>query len=125
MADNSAAELRAIATYIRGAQARVQSNVKPVVAKAAVNVKTMQRTLLAGTKSNVRLIRAVSYDLTNGGFGAEIGPDQAISGLGLGREFGSSNTGPRPFVLPSADVEEPKFLEAVEKAFGDAWENLP
>lgn len=118
---SGAAEAKALAKYLRQVDRKLKAGIKPLAGKSAQRIKVMAIANLAGTRSNYRLLAAMSYDLTNGGMGAEIGPDQSISGLGLGREFGSSNTPPHPFLFPAADVEEPKFLDAVENAVAKAY----
>lgn len=122
--DTGAAELRAVAKYIRGADSRTRAAIKPLVRKSAQAIKVVAAAN-AKHPSAPRLSRAVTFDVVDGGLGAEIGPDQSISGLGLGFEFGSSHTPPHPFMMAAGDLEEPKFADAVEKAVGDAWENLP
>lgn len=126
MADPSADELRAIAKYLRGGNERVRAAMRPVLQASAERVKSSARKA-ARHPSAPKLSRAITYEtiVTNSSIRAEIGPDQAISGLGLGFEFGSSHTPPHPFMFPAADVEEPKFQAAIDKALGDAWENLP
>lgn len=120
-------DLHAIAKYLRGGDRRMTQAVKPVVVKAAVNIKQdAVRTLKAQTgRSLHRLPASISYDITAAGMGAEIGPDQAISGLGVGVELGSRHHAPIPFMFPASDVEEPRFEAAVAKAAVDAWSKLP
>lgn len=122
-------EMRSVAKYLRSGRSRMLTGVKPVVAKGANNVKrdavNNLRAHSRGKSSIPRLPGAISYDLTDGGLGAEIGPDQDKSGLAVGVEFGSSHHAPMPFLMPAADAEEPKFVDAVDKAVGDAWEHLP
>ena len=121
-------DLRDLARYFRGGAERMERAVKPTVVKAAVNVKTdAVRNLRAQSsgRSLHRLPAAIGYDITAGGLGAEIGPDQAVSGLGVGVELGSRNHAPMPFLFPASDVEEPRFESAVAKAAVDAWSKLP
>lgn len=120
-------ELRAIARYFRGGDERMTKAVKPTVAKAANNIKKdAVSTLRSKTgRSLHRLPAAISYDITAGGLGAEIGPDQAKSGLGVGVELGSVNHAPIPFMFPAADAEEPRFEAAVALAAVNAWSKLP
>lgn len=109
-------ELTAFATEFAGMAARVVAGAPAIVAKGALNIKTDARQALESTRSNRRLIGAMSYDMISTGTitEAEIGPDQSVSGLGVGREFGSTHTPPHPFLHPAFDAELPRFEAAVE-----------
>lgn len=109
-------ELTGFATELAGMAASVVAGAPAVVAKGALNIKTGARQALASSRSNRRLIGAMSYDVLSaaGITEAEIGPDQSISGLGVGREFGSTHTPPHPFLHPAFDAEIPRFETAVE-----------
>jgi hypothetical protein len=58
--------------------------------------------------------KAITFDML-GRFAAEVGPDASKpqGGMGRGIEFGSSNTGPIPHMLPAADDEEGRFGDQV------------
>lgn len=109
-------ELSAFAAELPAMAAKVITGGAAVVAKGALNIKTGARQALESSRSNRRLIGAMSYDMISTGVvtEAEIGPDQSVSGLGVGREFGSTHTSPHPFLHPAFDAEVPKFEAAAD-----------
>lgn len=113
-----ASQVSAFAAELRAARPVFGSEAEGVVAKGAQNVKKdAKATLLAALGSPTtlpRLAGAISYDITTGAgvIGAEIGPDQAISGLGVGVEFGSAHHSPIPFLHPALDREMNNFIRS-------------
>lgn len=115
-------ELTAFASALRKAAHEVRSGTRPVVSKGGLNVKDQARKNLRATHHRPTsvpwlLAGAVTYDVTAiaDGWEAEIGPDQSISGLGRGTEFGSQHHAPIPFLIPAYDDEAPRFEEAAGK----------
>jgi hypothetical protein len=100
---------------------------RAVVAKGALNIKNDWRQRWSGLSHARLLPYAVTYDTTEGPWGAEaeIGPDKDKPQGALGNliEFGSTNNAPIPGGAPALDAEEPKFLDAMgvaaEKALGE------
>lgn len=122
MAGDGVAEMRAVARYLAGADRRIVREASKVVKKGSQNIKRAAQRNLGRSHTNWYLAIAMSYDLEDGGLSSEIGPDLSISGLGLGREFGSSGTPPHPFMFPAGDEEEPKLHAAMEDAVARAFE---
>lgn len=109
-----AADLRAGAHEVRG-------GVHGVVSKAGLNVKNDARKNLKSSHHRPTSVPwlvnrgAITYDLERietQGWETEVGPDQAISGLGRGVEYGSQHHAPMPFLIPAFNDEAPKFEEA-------------
>lgn len=98
-----------------------------VVKKGALNIKkdaqARLRAQLSQPTSIPRLVNAISFDMISvvGVAGAEIGPDQAKSGLGVGVELGSVHHAPMPFLFPALDAEGPRFLAAAETIVAQAF----
>lgn len=124
-------DLKKFAAELRGSATAAAAASRKVVTKGAQDIKTDSRKLLRaqmnrhGRRSSLDWLPvAITYDITSGDAvtEAEIGPDQAISGLGLGTEYGSVHHAPMPFMGPAFDMEAPKFEAALEdavlKAFG-------
>jgi glycine cleavage system pyridoxal-binding protein P len=117
-------ELRQFGADLREAAALAAAEARRAVTKAGVNIKRDARANLRaqGVTLNSSLSWlpvAVSYDIESPGDGVTdvvVGPDQAISGLGVGVEFGSSHHAPMPFLHPAFDAEVPRFNEAVDTA---------
>lgn len=89
-----------------------------VVEKGALNVKKDARERWQGMPHAPSLPWAVGYDITDDEttISAEIGPDKDMRQGALGNllEYGSINNAPRPALNPALDVEEPRFVQAVE-----------
>ena len=89
--------------------------VRPVLMKAAQNVKDDARAAVSGHPSWKRLAHTINYDRY--GLEVEVGYDDQGQGELAGiHEFGSSRRAPHPTLYPAAEREAPKF----EKAMGDA-----
>jgi hypothetical protein len=125
------ADITKFVEELKGAAKDARSEARKVVTKGALNIKrdavrTLRGQTARGGSSLDWLPIAVGYDITSGGdvTEAEIGPDQGISGLGRGVEFGSSHHAPMPFLLPAFDREAPKFLDALTTAVVGAFGKL-
>lgn len=123
-------ELKAFADDLRKAAVTTAAEARKVVTKAGLNIKAdARKTLRAqlhrgrGGSSLDWLPIAISYDIFSGGGEtvAEVGPDQAVSGLGVGTERGSRHHAPMPFLVPAFDREAPKFEAALGDVLGDAF----
>lgn len=122
-------EIRKFVEDLHDATVKAAAESRKVVTKAAQNIKTdARKTLRSQTKSGSLdwLTVATSYDITSGDGEtyAEIGPDQSISGLGRGVEFGSRNHAPMPFLVPAFEREDSKFMDALVKAVTDPFKAL-
>jgi hypothetical protein len=103
---------------------------RAVVSKGGMNIKTGARRALRSQLSGARtslwwLEPSITYDpplrFGRHGWQTEVGPDQAISGLGLGTEEGSRHHAPMPFMAPSTHTEEPKFYAASDALMVKAY----
>jgi hypothetical protein len=120
------ADLDDLARALEAAPDEARKQVRPVVAKGALNVKTAWRKSWAGLSSAPALAGAVTYDVrsTTVGAAAEIGPDVAKRQGYLGNliEYGSVNNRPRPGGRPAAEAEEPRLAKALEDLGAQAVE---
>lgn len=109
-------EVDAFAAALDAAAAAIPAAGAAVVAKGALNIKTDAKANLGQHRTLWRLPGAITYDIeTVGGVTmAEIGPDQDISGLGMGTEMGSVHHAPMPFLHPAFDAEVPRFEVAAD-----------
>jgi len=96
--------------------------IKPVVSKGALNIKTDWR---AGWKTLgphiTDLPRKITYDVDVEGtrVSAEIGPDKELGGqapLANVIEYGSVNNAPHPAGAHALAAEEPRFLDQIADA---------
>lgn len=103
---------------LQHAQDTVVDETRQVVKKGAQNIKTDVRARWHGLHHAPFLEFAVGYDVTVNGTAvkAEIGPDKAKRQGALGNlvEFGSIHNAPHPALSPALDIEEPKFVQALE-----------
>ena len=101
-----------------GAADTVRRDVRAVVAKGALNIKTATQRRWTGLSNAPALARAVTYDtkFTPTGASAEIGPDTEKRQGDLGNviEYGTVNNPPHPGLAPSLEEEEPRFAKALE-----------
>lgn len=88
---------------------------KRVVSRGALNVKNDLRADASGGVSYRHFPRSIDYDITDGGLGAEIGPnkDQIQGALGNLLYFGTSKTGPVLDINGPLHKEEPRLLDAI------------
>lgn len=103
----------------------VVTNLEPeferITERGAVNVKNESRRLLRlyfRRKYLKHYYRAIGYDM-DGPLAAEIGPDKDLpqGGMGPGVEFGSKNTAPAPHMFPALAKEEPRYQDAILRAY--------
>lgn len=116
-------ELQELAAEYDATPERAFAELEPIVDKGALNVKTRARELVSASIRGLYLPhypRAIDYDIESGSaeIEAEIGPnpDMSQGGMGLGVEFGSSNTGPTPHLIPAYEEEIPRFAQATDEA---------
>lgn len=114
--------LDALVADLGKASTMAPAEVRKVVQKGALNIKTDWRQKWSGHPHAPALAASVTYDTKETGTGAtaEIGPDKNIGVGPLGNiyEFGTPRNGPRPGGLPALQTEEPKFLQALEDLAG-------
>lgn len=118
-------EVRAFANDLRSASQRVVDKVPPVVKRGAQNIKTQMVEAMAGSSHFKGAARAISYDITNGGFEAEIGPVTGPGGvpgdLAHLAYFGGANGGGGTVEDPekALDAEAPRFTKALLDLIGE------
>jgi hypothetical protein len=107
-----------LAADLRHAAERAPEEIRKVVSKGALNIKTDWRRRWGGLAHAPAIPRAVTYDIKSSGskVEAEIGPDKALRQGALGNllEFGSVNNAPIPGGAPALETEGPKFTKALE-----------
>ena len=87
-------EVRALAVDMRQAVRKATGETKKIVAKGALEIKKDLQGQMAGSKHFKGFARGITYDVLDGGFSAEIGPEKGKPGSGanLGY-FGTSRGG--------------------------------
>lgn len=100
----------------------IRKKVPPVVRKGALNIKNDMRRDAAGHPMSRYFPMAINFDETNGGLGAEIGPDKDLIQGALGNllYFGRENTAGIININPPLDKEAPRF----ERALADVAEDI-
>lgn len=95
--------------------------VKKVVSRGALNVKTDLRAGAANGGSYKHFARSIDYDIVDGGLGAEIGPnkDQIQGALGNLLYFGTSKSGGVLDINGPLTKEEPRFVDAIADVASD------
>lgn len=110
--------LNEVVAELDRAQSRMMPDVRAVVERGALNIKQDAARRASGLKHAPAYPQSISYDVHNtfGGVTAEIGPDKGRRQGALGNilEFGTPNNAPRPHLNPALDVEEPKFVAALD-----------
>ena len=108
-------EVRDFAADLGRVAGRVVPEAQKVVKKAVQNVKDDARSRVSGHPSWKRLASTINYDMF--GLEAEVGYDDRGQGELAGiYEFGSARRGPHPTLIPAAQAEAPRFVEALDKA---------
>jgi hypothetical protein len=96
----------------------VQKDVRPVVAKGCLNIKTATKKRWTGLSNAPALPAAVTYEthLTPTGAWGEVGPEKEKRQGALGNviEYGTVNNPPHPGLAPSLAEEDPRFGKALE-----------
>lgn len=124
MADFESPELRKLTVDLDAAADVAPAEVRKVVAKGALNIKTGARRRVSGHAHLPRYPHSITYDSTatpTGGH-ADIGPDKSKPQGPLGNiiEFGGLREAPIPHMGPEAEQELPRF----ERAIADLGERL-
>lgn len=117
--DLDLSEVQRLAVGIGRASAAAVKAVRPVVSKAALNVKNDARARVSSHPSWGQLAATLNYEQV--GLSAEIGYDDVGQGNLAGiAEFGSARHAPHPALMPAFKAEAPRFerylAEAVAKA---------
>lgn len=93
--------------------------VPKVVKKALNNVKAETREVVSGHPSWRHIAGLVAYDMdgpTSGEVGyADVGQGE-LAGI---YEFGSARRAPHPTLIPAAEAEAPRFVEAISDTVKD------
>lgn len=118
-------ELRALAQVFHTTAATASERVRPVMGRAALNVKNQLRDEMRASPSFRGVARAITYDLTDdhNGITAEVGPRKGKPGsLANIAYFGSPSGGGAtvPDPLLAAEAEAP----ALVRFLGDVLEEL-
>jgi len=121
MATADLSELLAYGRHVATVIERTTPSFTKVVELSARHIQTGARQRFDELTSGNHLPhypKAITYDM-HGPLAAEIGPDSSKpqGGMGRGIEFGSSNTGPIPHMLPAADDEELRLGEQAGAVF--------
>lgn len=110
--------LEALAADLERAADMAPAEVRKVVGKGALNIKTDARRRVEGLAHAPAYPRAITYDtaVTPAGASAEIGPDKSKRQGSLGNviEYGSVNNPPHPHLAPALQAERPRFEKALE-----------
>ena len=119
--DVDIADLEALARDLQAAGDKLMDRVRPVVSKAALNVKTDMRDDLRDSQYFKGVARAVSYEVTARATSveAEVGPvteGQVAGDLAHIAYFGGAHGGGGTVRDPqrAADEEAPRFVRALE-----------
>lgn len=116
--DIDTSEVRELAVEFRQVPDLLARHAKPIVSKGANNIKNQLREEMAGSTWFKRAAGRINYDLIDGGFGAEIGPESAGAGsLANLAYFGGANGGGGTVPDPrgALEAEAPKFEQALAK----------
>lgn len=111
-------DLDDLAGVLDGAADEARKQVRPVITRGALNVKTDWKRRWAHLSNAPALPAAITYDtrLTPTGAAAEIGPEKERRQGALANliEYGSVNNAPHPGGRPAAAAEEPRLTRALE-----------
>lgn len=111
-------EVRELTQILGSAPAVAPKDARKVVQKGLLNIKTDSRRRISGSEYFRWVAGSITYDSheTPGGGWGEVGPEHGRpqANLAFIAENGSLKTPPSPFMRPSGDVEEPKFVKALE-----------
>ena len=110
-----ASEVRSLAEDFRRVPPMLARQAKPVVSRGAVNIKNQLRDEM-GRSVHFRAADSITYDLVDGGYGAEIGPTKTGAGpIANIAYFGGSNGGGGTVPDPrgALDAEAPRFAQAL------------
>ncbi|WP_051790992.1 hypothetical protein [Amycolatopsis jejuensis] len=115
MSEVDMSQVDKLADDLEAIPADITPKLKRVVAKGAVNVKNGMRADAEGHATFKHFPRSISYDTTDDGLGAVIGPDKNLIQGALGNliYFGRSNTPGVLNINKSIDKEAPRFADAL------------
>lgn len=120
-----AREVRQFAGDLRAASQRVVNEVPRVVKRGAQQIKDQMREAMFASKHFKGAGKAISYDIVDGGFEAQIGPTTGPGGvpgdLAHLAYFGGVNGGGGTVEDPqeALDAEGPKFTKALLDLIGE------
>ncbi len=121
-----AKDLQMYEVQLGAADKEILPEARKVVAKGSLNIKTDARRLAPGGRHTPNYPATITYETaeTKTAVASEIGPekDKTVGGgpfhtpgnLGNILEFGSPNSPPKPHLNPAGDLEEPRFVKAME-----------
>ena len=113
LADTS--QVTAFAADLGRVEGRIVPEVGKVVKKALQNVKDDARGRVSGHPTWKKLAPTINYD-TFGDLEGEVGYDDRGQGELAGiYEFGSSRRAPHPTLIPAAEAEVERFMDALAK----------
>ena len=115
-------EVREFAADMRQVDSRLARHLKPVVEKGAHNIKTQLQEEMRGSRHFAPVARGITYDIVDGGYGAEIGPVKGSPGsLANIAYFGSSRGGGGTVADPrgALDAEVPRFERSLADVAAD------
>lgn len=119
MIEIDASQVRALAADLTAAAAKVQLGARPVIARAALNIKAQLRDEMGASAHFRGAADSISYDLLDGGLTAEIGPSSeggSPGNLANIAYFGTSKGGG---TVPDPDGALQAEAPALEKALAD------
>jgi hypothetical protein len=119
-------EITQFADHLDGASKEVVKQLRAVLSRGALNIKTDSRRRVRGLAHARAYPNSINYEIRNGPLGpyAEVGPDKDRKQGALGNilEFGTVNNPAHPHMRPAADAEEPRFAKAIEELATQALE---
>lgn len=102
---------------------------RKVVAKGSLNIKTDARRLAPKGPHTPHYAKSITYEtgVTKTTVASEIGPEHGKmqAELGFIFELGLPQTPPQPHLNPAGDLEEPKFVKAMEDLAARLLEQRP
>jgi hypothetical protein len=119
-------EVERLSASLATAARSLPVQVRAVVTKAALNVKTETRDTVSHDPSWKRLAQTVNFDMEGNAFysRATIGYDDQGQGELAGiYEFGSARRDPHPTLIPAFDRERPRFEQALTAVAGKVIED--
>lgn len=120
MIEFTSPDLEQLARDLVSAPERVRGELARVVKRGAQNIKTAAQQAAPDPHGRRLYVNSITYDLSDQGLSAEVGPDKDRPQGALGNllEFGGAKGGAQPHLMPAFDSEEPRFVGAVEDAAG-------
>ncbi|MBB1153996.1 hypothetical protein [Amycolatopsis dendrobii] len=115
MADVDMSQVDQLARDLEAVPAETLPKFKKVVEKGAVNIKKGLRADAVGHPTYPYFYRSISYDVTDQGLGAEIGPDKDATQGDLGNllYFGTDKTAGVLDLNAPLKKEIPRFEDAI------------